>query len=287
MKIKTISATLKIIKAKISSMDIKSPEFWFYVVGGISAVALGVGFVTALVGLTLSWKMNRQLERDLKDKEAQIVAVKRDATRIETESNEKIEAANREAQEREAKIKADAEIKIAEAHAIGQQANEKAGEANERAAGIEKQNLELRVGVANLEKEAADAKRAYFELQERVKPRSLTAEESARLKEMLEKGLKGYVVINCILGDSESTAFANELNEVLKAAGWQTSDVRPSVYGPTLPNAVQVRVHAGSPIPVHALSLLKAMQAVSILSAGVPKEEIQKGVVELVVGTKY
>lgn len=53
----TTAAIMKRIKGAISSMDATK---WFHVVGLISAVALGVGFVTAVISVGLSWRINQE-----------------------------------------------------------------------------------------------------------------------------------------------------------------------------------------------------------------------------------
>lgn len=166
-------------------------------------------------------------------------------TKVRADSDKEAKRVENEAQERESRIKADAEVKIAEAHSIGKQADEKAGEAHERAAEIERQNLELRGGVANLEKEAADARAAQQRIQTALavqQQRAAKAElELAEVKrrqsprrfffmqsqDVLANGAKGEVEIVYPPKNGEAEQLARDIATALNWAQWNVRDIKP------------------------------------------------------------
>jgi hypothetical protein len=66
-------------------------------------------------------------------------------------------------------------------------AKNEAAQAIERSAIIERQNLELRSGVASLEKDALDSKKKYLELLERVSPRTFSKEQKDVFTKLFNK----------------------------------------------------------------------------------------------------
>src|SRR5258708_164949 len=66
----------------------------------------------------------------------------------------------------------------------------------------------------------ARAQKDLLELQERVKPRHLTAEQAKELIQSLKGQPKGQLEIRTLVGNPESHNFGLELKEVFKASGW-------------------------------------------------------------------
>jgi hypothetical protein len=120
---------------------------------GATTNALRIGGKLKAAQDALSKAKDDQLTRDLKDKDEQIAGTYKEAIRIETDANRK----------------------IADAKAVASQANERAGK-------LEKENLEMRSGVANLEKEAAEAN-------ERTRGVELKLEEERIKRLELEKSI--------------------------------------------------------------------------------------------------
>src|SRR5262249_20864316 len=124
-------------------------------------------------------------------------------------SDEKIAQLTAEAE------KARAEIAIAQAAA---------SQANQRTQELEQQNLKLTGEVPILQKDAsealrkqAEAERALLELQERLRPRSLTSEQGARFVEALKASPKGKVDITCVANNEEAISFMKEIAALLTA----------------------------------------------------------------------
>lgn len=253
-------------------------------------IALALSFVGGGASILYSRRLNKakdtQLALDLKDKDLQIAQARSDAERQIAESKQRIET---EAQEREAKIKADADVKIAEAHAIAAQANDAAGKANERAAGLEQQNLTLRSGVANLEKEAADAKQRYLALLERVSPRSISPEQRKRVLSLLSTFDKGSVSITCLNGNAESCGFALEIAELLRAAGWGVEGPTDMVlFGPSgqTPKGLFLIIKDASNVPPLANVLLTVLNTSGIPATGEQNPNLDAGKINILVGSK-
>lgn len=75
---------------------------------------------------------------------------------------------------------------------------------------------------ASAQKErAANAERELLQLQERLKPRTISAETYKRLVGALTSSrTKGIVEVSCINGDAEGCGFASRFFAALKEGGW-------------------------------------------------------------------
>lgn len=155
------------------------------------------------------------------------------------------------------------DLQIAAADRKAAEANESAAELNERAQALERNNLLLRDDVnkasgevASLQKEAANARaaqqrvetelarqrertaiaeRALLELQQRVQPRTLTAEQYAALFNSLRSSGTHSIALTR-LGDQEAGNYADQFIKAFSEAGWQLSLFRvgtlsPPIYG--------------------------------------------------------
>jgi hypothetical protein len=61
-------------------------------------------------------------------------------------------------------------------------------------------------------------------------PRKLTETEREQLQQMLKQAPVGTAHITSMLGDAESLAFANELEQLLSKTGWLTREVTQSAF---------------------------------------------------------
>jgi len=167
-------------------------------------------------------------------------------------------------------------------------ANALAGTAKEQSDRLEGDNLKLRGQVAILETQAADAQRAYLELQERVKPRHLTAQQRTRLIKLLRARPGGFVQMKCSVGDAEAFDFAAELADAManaKDRGWQPKCCDRLVFKP-LPVGLEIRVHSISSAPVYATTLHLILGQIALPAPIVPNDEIAPGEMILLVGLK-
>lgn len=257
-----------------------------YIVFSALAVigALGVG----LAGSWVQEAANResagqiasvQAEANTKIEQARTDAKKElgiETQRLQVESNEKIE-----------KARTDAKTELAiETKRIEAAANEKIAATNERAQALENENLKMKGTIANLEIEAANAKRAYLELQERVKPRHFNAEQRAAFIAVLRTVPKTPVAVLC--GDSEACGFAEQIVGSLREAGWDDisgGDVRMSNWTPQFFGVMLSQKHAGTVTPLLEV-LDRAFKAASIECTLGNNDALSEGQLLIRVGIK-
>jgi len=152
------------------------PTKLFYIVGLISALALGVGFVTGLVSVGLSWRINEQQKHELE--------------KLRTDAQRDVENARTEAKERTdketARVESAANVKIAEAM-------KEAGQANERAEETAQENIKLRI---DLENATAESRTKQAELareqQNLAKEQQKTALAQTKAAEAMQQA-RGYL----------------------------------------------------------------------------------------------
>lgn len=205
-------------------------------------------------------------------------------------------------------IRKDADVRIAEAKSEG-------AKANERADKLENENLVLKGQVAGLQTDASNAKAAQqkveieltkqgtelskqkeltakaekdlFELRERMQPRRISAAQRARLVSILSHAPKGKVFLICVLGDREGKTFANDINEVMKAAGWPgDDDLKQQIFSGGGPVGIAIIVRDAKTAPAYAGALQQAFFSVGIPLAGVENPELEEGRINLIVGAK-
>lgn len=87
-------------------------------------------------------------------------------------------------------------------------ANSKAAEANKRA--------------NELEKEVIESKRKYLEILERFSPRTIFKDKKQIFIDFLKNEEKGKIEIRC-WNDAESYSFAQEIEQLLKESGYETT----------------------------------------------------------------
>ncbi len=199
------------------------------------------------------------------------VAKDADLDRFKTESAKVIASADARA--------AEANKKAAEAGEGTAKALSGAAEANERASRLELESLHQRERAAKAEKE-------LLELQERIRHRSITAEQRGRLIAVLRDLPKGQVSVTCVLGDGEGLAFANQVVDVLKSAGWPVDGTNQGAFAPNNPVGFFVRVRNAANAPAHAHALLEAFNSVGIKLDGAQNPALDEKTVEIVVGNK-
>lgn len=190
-------------------------------------------------------------------------------------------------------ISARQEARIASAQQQAEQAREGAAKAekgtaealaeaaklNERAGGLELEAAQQRERAARAEKE-------LLELQEKLKPRRIVADQRARLIAILRSAPKGPVKVTCVLGDGEGFNFAGEVVGVLQAAGWEVDGVNQGVFTPTNPVGLFVRVRSPANVPPYAPALLQAFNSVGLRLDWAEGSTVAENRVEIIVGNK-
>jgi hypothetical protein len=279
------------------------------------------GVVAVFLAVHAFWssRVNTRLRKAQNDV---IRAKDEQATREKQASDEKIASLIAEAENAKTE-RAQANLAIEEAKVRASQADERAWAAGERAAAVElraqeleSQNLELRSGVANLEKEAADARSAQQRIQtEMARQQQRAADAELRLEEerierlRLEEAIaprnivSTQVMVDALkkfagkkaliehLYEDEPTRLAREISSVLDLAGWQvllqpTQHVRGgeniTVWAPTFNRPSEERNSSMAA----ANLLIKHLQADKLEVFGAPTGVLPSDTLQVSIGPR-
>jgi hypothetical protein len=188
-----------------------------------------------------------------------------------------------------------AEQSIAEADRKAAEANQKAAEAAKGtaiavadASAAKERTVKLELETVQQREKTARAERELFELKEKIKPRQLTSANRLSLIAALAlSNPKGLVTIECVSGDNEGIAYANQLNEALKTAGWPTTELRaPLQVGGSNPSGFGIVVHSKAATPRYAIALLSAFINAGITIGFIESDTIPEEEVVLLIGNK-
>lgn len=206
-----------------------------------------------------------------------------EAKRIETGAQKEINKARSDAEER---LKIETKRVEGEAGAKIEDAKAEAGVKIENARAEAAREIgKVQVEVAAQQERAAKAERALLELQERLRPRTLTPEQRAQLVELLRRGPKGTISLSCPVNDIEAHGFATLLEGVLEDAGWNPGEV---VFAALKNPPVGVRIiqrNGGAAIP-SAQALADALIAVGVTIDLRFDPNLSEGDLRVIVGTK-
>lgn len=202
-------------------------------------------------------------------------------------------------------IRKDSDARIEEAKATGAQANARAQRLEHEnlllqgsVAGLQKDAAEAKTALSEqqgktaiLERAASDAKAAQqrvekelavqqeraaiaekslLEVQERIKPRHLTADQRALLIALLTANPRGAISIACMSGNKESADFARELAGVLSLAGWHVSGPTEMVVfsetgsGPPIGLSLTIASGEDGKVPIRAKVLQQALERIGL-----------------------
>ena len=141
---------------------------------------------------------------------------------------------------------------------------------------------------ARLNKLAEDERLARVKIEERIAPRRLAnAQRSALVTALKQSSLKGLIDVVCVLGDGDGFAFATQLDEALKAAGWPTTGVNQAAFGGGAnPVGFGIVVHAEASAPTYAAALQGAFKSAGMDIAGAVNPNIPERTVQLLIGNK-
>jgi hypothetical protein len=181
------------------------------------------------------------------------------------------------------RFKLQSSVSIAESAARTAEANERASEAGEEAAKAVAEAASANDRAKTLEFErgkqrerAAQAEKQLFELQERTKPRQISEEQRTRLMTLLSAASpKGLVGLGCVRGDAEGGTLAEQIDEVLKAAGWSTTGIARATYDGGNPTGLFVLVKSASTAPAHAAVLQRVFSEANQLPAYANPTQVQ------------
>jgi hypothetical protein len=140
--------------------------------------------------------------------------------------------------------------------------------------------------LAKQQEETANAERSLVQLQRRIEPRRISAEQRPRVMGILTRGPKGKVSIDCLLGDGEGQTFANDVYEVLKASGWESDGVNQLVYSGGNPVGFGIVVRSALSAPPYAAVLQRAFFSIGIPMGGIENPQLTEGMVQILIGSK-
>ena len=165
-------------------------------------------------------------------------------------------------------------------------ARTEAANATQKAAAATAAQQRVETDLAKQQEKAATAERALLQLQRRMEPRKISADQRVRLMEILSGGPKGQVAIGCVLGDGEGQTFANDIEGVLKASGWETTGVSQGAYSGGNPIGFGIIVRSATSAPPFASALQRAFFSIGIPMAGAENPQLAEGTVQILVGNK-
>jgi hypothetical protein len=181
------------------------------------------------------------------------------------------------------------EARNAAGEAVKQAANaeKQAAQAGEGTAKALAQAAKLELEASQQRERAAKAEHDLLELQQRIKPRRFTAEQSRLLIDALKRSpAKGLVELDCVLGDVEGRAFAIQIDEILKAASWPSTGVNQAAFSGRNPIGFGTVVHAAVTAPPYALALQEAFESVGLPLDGAEDAKLAEGTLRILIGNK-
>jgi hypothetical protein len=127
-------------------------------------------------------------------------------------------------------------------------------------------------------------------LREEKKNREIDPQTAGKLSDYLRQFGSARVVVSCVPNDVEAFGYANQIANVLRAAGWDAhGPEETTIFGNAQAMGVILYIHAGSQAPPAAKVLLDAFARFNIpYKAGItPSEAIpDPATVELFIGHK-
>lgn len=182
---------------------------------------------------------------------------------------------------------AESAARTAEATKRASEAGEETAEAVAEAASANERTKTLEFEAGKQRERAAEAERKLFELQERTQPRQISEEQRTRLMTLLRAASpKGLVGLSCVRGDAEGGTLAEQIDEVLKAAGWPTTGISQATYDGGHPAGLFVLVKSASAAPARAAVLQRVFSEAGIHLPAYTKSNLGADEVHIIIGTK-
>ncbi len=266
-----------------------SSERWQNISLRIVAVAGAIAFCALLANVYVTRRANQAKKAESQQKDLLIAQANESAGKA-NERAEKLESDNLKLRGQVATLEtqaADASKGVArlqkdaaDAKAAQQRVEIDLSKATGEVAILQKETAEAR-------QRQAEAERSLLELQERVKPRHLTAEQREKFVSILKQFPKVPVAVYC--ADSEACSFAKQLISALKAAGWNDMQGGDGnnlyAFSPPIIGVVVFR-RERDPIPASYMALHDALIAAGIEHRFVYNETIPAGLIEVRIGGK-
>ncbi len=107
------------------------------------------------------------------------------------------------------------------------------------------------------------AKAEIAELQERLRPRALTVQQSDVFLKVLSSSPRGIVDLESPADDAEAGAFASQIADLLNRSGWKINFVRAQYHNAVNPRGVHISIFADEQRPI-ATALVAAFEAIGV-----------------------
>lgn len=130
----------------------------------------------------------------------------------------------------------------------------------------------------------AIAERTLLEVQEKIKKQTLSlGHETFLINVLKEVHTELIVTINCVAGDSDGLAAANQIERVILAAGWRSGGIGQETF---MRNPVGLSLIFGKDVDRSAGFLQRAFSLAGMPLTGVEDESIKGPDVEIMVGVR-
>jgi hypothetical protein len=149
-------------------------------------------------------------------------------------------------------------------------------EANTRADNASADVAKLQISVAEAERKRAEAERALLELQQRLMPRSITPEQTAKFIEFVKDAPKGKVKLTAVAAaDNEPLKFAQILHGLLSNAGYSVEDKIGGFVSTGSPiSGIVIKIRDAQAPPTHAAAIQKGLEYIGITTPGTTEAEV-------------
>jgi len=192
------------------------------------------------------------------------------------------------------RFKLQSAVSVAESAARTAEATKRASEAGEETAKamaeVASANERIKTfefEVSKQRERATQAEKKLTELQERTKSRQISEEQRTRLTGLLSAASpKGLVGLGCVRGDTEGGTLAEQIDEVLRAAGWTTTGITQANHNGENLAAIFVLVKSASAAPAHATVLQRVFSEAGIQLPAYTKSSLGTDDVHIIIGTK-
>lgn len=112
-----------------------------------------------------------------------------------------------------------------------------------------------------------------------------TEQQRKEFLTLLAKAPVGNIDISTIRNDQESLDFANELNRLLRNAGWQTGGVNMLNFVIN-PKGLTILVHSVAKSPIYATGLQHSFKAIGLYAQSGTNNNIPADTLNLIVGLR-
>jgi hypothetical protein len=120
---------------------------------------------------------------------------------------------------------------------------------------------------------------------EHAKPRILTEQQHSTLVNRLSKTAAGVIWVTSVQGDEEPFNFAQQLNEALKASGWDSNYIGVTMY-PIIPKGLVILVRSPDTLPLYFAELVDTLAKIGLSPQPQFNGNESAGVAKIVVGQK-